>query len=325
MPLRVDADDITGLYELLLGRLPESDAVLDLYIDGDMAGVIDQLTQSLEYRDGPRRQFALGLVPRGGLYGAPPSDAFRQWAATRLPLNDDARAALDGGRSWGDLLTTVFSDTVFRNSFPRLDKALCQDGFVPDPLTDVVAEDDNAHSYQFFLGRAPETPSVGQRLIGILRQNAIRGFLGSIEFIRNVQDPLLDGEPPIGSHFTAAPSADTLAWASARLPISRAARAGLLAAVSWTEAFGTVFADPQFIALFGDHQKARAGSAYSDKRRRAESPSHLAGSGSTCLRGRSPARGGDCDRHVRHARVGRRQQHDPRRFLNGVRERAAHV
>ena len=106
------AADVTAAYRVLLGRTPESAAVLAEKVGQPLAGVVSALLLSAEFIEGVATPLLDGRAPPARYEGLPlPDDA--RWVGAALPVTEETAAAVRGTASWRDLLLALFADPRF--------------------------------------------------------------------------------------------------------------------------------------------------------------------------------------------------------------------
>lgn len=117
-----------------------------------------------------------------------------------------------------------------------------------DPVAVAATGEDVANLYRLALRREPETEgtiadNAGTPLIVLLQR-----IFSSDEFVAAVRDPVLQGE--VCS--TGPAAGDVVAWAAARLPLSRASKVALKACETWLQVYGVLFDDAKFSTALGE-------------------------------------------------------------------------
>ena len=116
------AADVTGAYRVLLGREPESAAVLAEKTGQPLADMIPALLGSAEFTEGVASPLLEGRGTPARYEGAPlPADAL--WIADALPATEETAAAVKAAASWRDLLLSLFADPRFGPAVDALEPA----------------------------------------------------------------------------------------------------------------------------------------------------------------------------------------------------------
>lgn len=112
-------------------------------------------------------------------------------------------------------------------------------------------EEDVRNLYRFVLRREPESEATVKDQLNRGRDELVRGFFSSVEFLSSIDEALARGDRP-WSHDDHFLSGDLRDWVARRFALSDGARSALLAAPSsLTRQYWALLGDAQFQAQIG--------------------------------------------------------------------------
>jgi GT2 family glycosyltransferase len=115
---RLAKTDVQRAYQLVLGRDPESDQIIEGNVDQSLTDLLDALFSSLEFHFSVNQRFLRRRRPRGGLFDAQPSVPLIEWVKEKVLAEDpDSATSLEFGSSWLALYRELFQDTRFAALF----------------------------------------------------------------------------------------------------------------------------------------------------------------------------------------------------------------
>jgi len=109
------ADDVVFGYQLVLGRLPESDEVVDIKRSHSALDLFKDLLSSDEFYSCVYEPVLRGLSPSDDLFHGRPRPDFASWASYFIPLRRSTQIALRRCFSWPTALSVVLADSEFQS------------------------------------------------------------------------------------------------------------------------------------------------------------------------------------------------------------------
>ena len=123
-PLSVaSSEDVINSYRILLGREPESSAMVALGVGLPRNVVLMDKMGSEEFELRVRRPMLARQRVDGGVFAQPPAAELKEWAVG-LPLSTEGAEAVAEASSWYDLHVALFRDPVFRDAVPEMAEQL---------------------------------------------------------------------------------------------------------------------------------------------------------------------------------------------------------
>ncbi len=116
--LLASRDDVVNSYICLLGREPESEAVIVAAVGAELIKILADKINSGEFEHRVRRPMLAGQAVSGVLFDHPPSVALKQWAAG-LYVSAEKAAAIETTQSWYQLHVALLGDPVFQSVVSR--------------------------------------------------------------------------------------------------------------------------------------------------------------------------------------------------------------
>ncbi len=105
--------DVTNAYALLLGRTPESAAVMERQTHSTVQVLLTELLGAEEFYQRVLEPIIDVRPLTGALFDRPPAAATMNWAADLLPLSVSTRSTLRQQTGWYGLYKTIFADEAF--------------------------------------------------------------------------------------------------------------------------------------------------------------------------------------------------------------------
>lgn len=107
-----DREFAASCYEVILGRDPETEAVLEQWVGRRIGELVGIFLTSHEFRDNAIRSVRDGSSFWDNTYNGVPSLRQRYWAADRLPMTPAGRVSLTSSKSWRELIQNILSDSA---------------------------------------------------------------------------------------------------------------------------------------------------------------------------------------------------------------------
>ena len=90
----ISREDVARTYQLVLGRPPESEQVVDDLVGHTLSFLLAAFFEGPEFERNVRRPLARLTPPAGGFFDDPPTGDLLSWAAAKLPLGAEGAAGL---------------------------------------------------------------------------------------------------------------------------------------------------------------------------------------------------------------------------------------
>jgi GT2 family glycosyltransferase len=120
LPALANAEDVSNLYRLLLGREAESDLRTSGWMGMELATAAFSFLASDEYNGSVRHEIMSATAGTRPLFDCLLIPELRTWAAKRLPLTASSAARLPAAESWYSVAAIVLGDPKFWASIGRI-------------------------------------------------------------------------------------------------------------------------------------------------------------------------------------------------------------
>lgn len=190
-------EDVANCYALILGREPESDAVILEKVGMDRAELVCAFLLSDEFKD--EVQPILAQKKQAHRFEGPVTDDFRRWASRLFLAGEQEWRTLTDIQDTGPLLAHCLRQPIL--------SSLCEERLGPgeaEAIAEAAAKlakprlkgstsrEDLQNCYLLFLHRAPETESVVEARPVTPLAHSVCDFLASPEFATKVAYPAMD-------------------------------------------------------------------------------------------------------------------------------------